>query len=127
MALLDVIAVYHYCQAVDCSADVWKYHMAEHYKQCHPLLSVPESFTVSDEERKSISSYESRWVGFLAFILWYPFRFRFVIWPTSVLNLLGLRPETAWNAEITMTVIWSLRTGPWGVGGELIENLRLFT
>ena len=48
------------CQAVDCSADVWKYHMAEHYKQCHPLLSVPESFTVSDEERKSISSYESR-------------------------------------------------------------------
>ena len=48
------------CQALNCSADVWKYHMAEHYKQCHPLLAVPAVFQVSDEEKNSISSYESK-------------------------------------------------------------------
>ena len=48
------------CKAVSCSADVWKYHMADHYDQCHPLLTLPDEFVISDVERNSINTFESK-------------------------------------------------------------------
>ena len=46
------------CQAVGCSADVWKYHMAGHYEQSHPQLAIPEAFVVSNAEKEAISVYD---------------------------------------------------------------------
>ena len=47
------------CKAVGCKADIWKYHMEEHYRQCHPLLKLPELFLVSDDERKTIDKFQN--------------------------------------------------------------------
>ena len=48
------------CKATGCQADVWKYHMKEHYKQCHPLLTLPEVFSISNEEKDTIHLLESK-------------------------------------------------------------------
>ena len=48
------------CKATGCQADVWKYDMKEHYKQCHPLLTLPEVFSISNEEKDTIHLFESK-------------------------------------------------------------------
>ena len=46
------------CEARDCGTDVWKYHMAEHYKAKHPKLHVPKDLLISNEEKNMISSFK---------------------------------------------------------------------
>ena len=38
-----------------CSANVWKYHMAGHYEQSHAQLAIPEAFVVCNAEKEAIS------------------------------------------------------------------------
>ena len=35
-------------------------HMADHYKQCHPLLALPELLRVSDTKKDTIEMNETK-------------------------------------------------------------------
>ena len=39
------------CEVTKCSADVWKYHMSQHYKECHNHMAFPEELKISEQEK----------------------------------------------------------------------------
>ena len=47
------------CEVPKCSADVWKHHISQHYKECHNLMAFPE-LKISEQEKMYISVFKSR-------------------------------------------------------------------
>ena len=47
------------CDVSKCSAHVWKYNMVNHYEECHNSINIPEHFIISEDEKKSISTFKN--------------------------------------------------------------------